>query len=81
MHLVLVGKELDKAEVYAKKALELNHDSAEFIYAYAKVFYAKKKFSKALNWVEKGLVISPNDLPLNHLKGKILKQIDEKTIK
>jgi len=78
LHFVLVNENLDKAVAYAKKGLELNHDSEDYIYVYAKVFYAKKMYSEAMLWTEKGLKIESDDLSLNHLKGKILWQTGDK---
>lgn len=77
-HLVLINEDLDKAEAYAKKALELSSNTPKYFYTYALVYYAKKDYSKSLIWVENGLKIAPENPFLNNLKGKILLQTGDK---
>ena len=77
LHLVLVNEDLDKAQTYARKCLELNYNSTEYIYAYSRVIFAKKEYPEAMLWVDKGLKIDSEDVALNHLKGEILWQTGE----
>jgi tetratricopeptide (TPR) repeat protein len=71
LHLLLEN-EYEKAESYAKKALELNYRSAESHYVYAKVLKEKGKYDDALMWAKKGLQIEPQNQKLNLLAGRIL---------
>ncbi len=72
LHLLITGEDLEKAEAFAKKALELNYNSAEYMYAYARVLYRRGKYDEAQRWALKALAIDDKDKKINILTGNIL---------
>ena len=71
-HLALLKSDLDRAEYMAQKALELNPNKVEFVFTYALVLYEKEEYDKALQWVQKGLIMDSQNASLLVLKDRIV---------
>lgn len=72
--LAFVQKEYDQAELYARKALELDAENVEALYIMARIFYERKAYAAAKWVIKNALEIAPSHGGLFLLLG----QIDQK---
>jgi TolB-like protein/AraC-like DNA-binding protein len=61
-----------QAEMYIKKAMEINPLSANHFYTYAHINYYQKKFERALELAEKALYVNPEFILASELKSLCL---------
>jgi YesN/AraC family two-component response regulator len=76
--LLIAHEQWAKAEVYIRKAMEVDPLSANHFYTLANINYYQKKFEIALTYIEKSLFINPEFVPARELKTLCLIWLGQK---
>ena len=61
--------DMDKGELYLKKALELNKDNAETLLYLGRLYILKNNYDEAVKLLEEAVRKDPGRPPCSHLSG------------
>lgn len=74
---LLANRDLDAAELYYRKALALDNNSAEALYSIGCVYSHRKDFKAALDWAQRSLRSDPGYRPAYLLMGNMLRGLNK----